>query len=135
QRCRERRDGSDLCGAYERDLPDEPVTTSALDPSRRRLDAAKSRRARYPGSDVVIRQALPLGGYFQLGCDLANESAPRTMQPWCSHPSRRSQVPPLSAISAIALTRRRGLCDPCFFAIHLRLFRRTSPALCRNVGV
>ena len=43
---------------------------AALGAARRRLDAADHRRARHAGAEVVVLQARPLGGYFQLGCDL-----------------------------------------------------------------
>ena len=71
QRRRQGRHRADFCGAHERDFPDEPVAPAALGPSRRRLDAADHRRARHAGAEVVVLQARPLGGYFQLGCDLS----------------------------------------------------------------
>ena len=74
QRRRQGRHRADLCGADERDFPDEPVAPAALDPSRRRLDAADHRRARHAGAETIVLQARPLGGYFQLGCDLIGRS-------------------------------------------------------------
>ena len=71
QRRRQGRHRADLRGAHERDLPDEPVAPAALGPPRRRLDAADHRRARHAGAEIVVLQARPLGGCFQLGCDLS----------------------------------------------------------------
>jgi len=46
------------------------VAAAALGAPRRRLDAADHRRARHASAEVVLLQARPLGGYFQLGRDL-----------------------------------------------------------------
>ena len=76
QRRRQGRHRADFRGAHERDLPDGPVAPAALGPPRRRLDPADHRRARHAGAEVVVLQARPLRGYFQLGCDLRMQREP-----------------------------------------------------------